>query len=191
MPTSKNTGMATRKPTAVSATATRLAPSFSVKWLASDCTPPDTSIMRPNTAPRAISNATLPMVPPTPLATTVNTSAKGICAATATRMLTASNATKAWILKRMIMSNSSATPATAMVSSSGVPRATDGLMAGASAARTAKELMRGIIRGVSFDRAGLDSRPARGATTAEGGPSSSHVSLGCFARQCAWWARRL
>ena len=147
MPTSKNTGMATRKPTAVRATATRRAPSLAVKWAARDCTPPETSIIRPRIAPSAIRRATLPMVPPTPLATTVKTSLSGIWAATATRMLTVSRATKAWILKRMIITSSRATPAAAMVSSSGVPSSTAGLMTGASAARTIRELSRGVMKG--------------------------------------------
>ena len=52
MPTSKNTGIATRKPTAVRATATRRAPSLAVKWSARDCTPPETSIIRQDRAER-------------------------------------------------------------------------------------------------------------------------------------------
>ena len=89
------------------------------------------------------------MVPPTPVATTVKTSFNGIVDATATRMLTVSSATKAWILKRMIMTSKIAMPMAAMVSSSGVPRSTAGLMGGTSAARTSKELIRGFMRGVS------------------------------------------
>src|SRR5439155_10396119 len=77
--------------------------------------------------------------------------------------------TKAWILKRMIISSNSATPATAMVSSSGVPSSTAGLMAGASAAPTTKELMKGFIVFVSFDDASLDLRLARRCDDGEGG----------------------
>ena len=116
-PTSKKTGMPSRKPAAVSASGVRRLPNFSINVVASDCAPPDSSMIRPTMAPRAMMMAMWPRTEPMPSSIVLTRSFGDTPAASATMMLTDRSATKGWNLNLRTSSSRSATPPRAISNS--------------------------------------------------------------------------
>ncbi|MNI34439.1 hypothetical protein D3C73_884300 [compost metagenome] len=113
-PTSKNTGTPTMKPAIVSASGVRRLPKRVISVLASASAPPESSMIRPIIAPRAMMIAIWPKVLPMPPSMVATRSAGFTPATSATRMLTSIKATKGWNLYLSTRNNNRAIPSPAV-----------------------------------------------------------------------------
>ncbi len=112
-PTSKNTGIATRKPVSVSAHCALSWPNFFTNVCASRSAPPDTSSICPNIAPSPTTTATKRRVPPIPFVIDSMTLLSGIPAAIPTSKETRRSATNACSFVRITKNKSAKTPSNA------------------------------------------------------------------------------
>lgn len=110
-PTSKKTGMATRKPAMAIAQVARFLPNTCSRVTVSRSAPPETSSNWPNMAPRPTTTAINPSVPPMPFSMHFITVLGGIPAARAVIILTSSRAINGCIFHLIIRKSRTTTAA--------------------------------------------------------------------------------
>ncbi len=108
--TSKNTGMATKNPVAISAQEAPLSLAFFNRNPATDSAPPECSRMAPNIAPNPTTTATNPKVLPIPVCMVSTMAIGSMPARIPTKMLTMSKAINACMRSFRMRNNKTAMP---------------------------------------------------------------------------------